>query len=67
MYQPNIISVAIMSHIRLILGPVLGTTGITVLVTAALLSQADLIVNLISSHQSSGIIQISWSQSHCFT
>jgi hypothetical protein len=66
-----------MIHIKLPLGPVFGTTGITVLVTSScsqlvafLLVAVDagffhFITNFISSQPSHGIIRILWSQSHC--
>jgi hypothetical protein len=69
-----------MIQIMLPLGHVFGTTGITVLVSVALLFDEtalvvavltfqsvlpSLTVNLTSSHPSHGIIHISWSHSHC--
>jgi len=65
MYHQNTKNVATINHITFQSGHVFGTAGITVLVAfSEVLAHA--IVNLISSHQSSGIIQTCCSQSHCF-
>lgn len=66
MYHPKIEIVAIINHIICPSGPVFGTAGITVLVAHGLGVIVHGIVNWTSSHQSSGIIHIFWSQSRCF-